>query len=84
MSCNYFPAPVHTEGFQTELPVLLYSPLHSLLLFISEIGFCHSNDVLRIEISSSHVDLVDRFVPPGVPKDVLMQKIDLQTQRANT
>jgi len=24
------------------------------------------------------------LVPLGVPKDVLMQKVDLQTQRANT
>jgi hypothetical protein len=48
--------------------------LHSLLLFFPEIDFCHADDVVRVELKSSHVDLVDRYVPPGVPKDVLMQK----------
>jgi len=28
--------------------------------------------------------LILNLVPLGVPKDVLMQKVDLQTQRANT
>jgi hypothetical protein len=68
-----FAAPVHAEGFQTELSVFLHSPLHSLLLFFSEIGFRHVNDIVCVKISSSHVDFVDS-VPPGVPKDVLIQK----------
>jgi len=71
---NYFTAPVDAKGFQAELLVFLHSPCHSLLLLISEISFHHSNDVFRVEISSSHVDFFDRLVPPGVPKDVLMQK----------
>jgi hypothetical protein len=56
-----FPAPVGAEGFQTELPVFLHSTLHSLLLFFPEVGFCHSNDVICVEIKSSHVNLVDEW-----------------------
>ena len=70
-----FPAPVHTEGFQAKLPVFLHNSLHGLLLFISEISFCHSNDIVCVELSSSHVDLVDILVPLGLPKDMLMQKL---------
>jgi hypothetical protein len=51
----------------------------------SETGFRHRDDILQVELGSRHVDLdLDFNVPPGVPKDVLMQKLDLQTQRANT
>jgi len=41
-------------------------------MLIPEISLCYSNDVVRVELSSRHVDLVDRLVPLGVPKDVLM------------
>jgi len=73
MLLDNFPTPVYAEGFQTELSVFHHSPLHSLLLFFSEISFYHANDVVRVEIKSSHVDFVDS-VPLDMPKDVLMQK----------
>ena len=69
-----FPALVDVEGHQAKLLVFLHSPLHSLPLLVPEISFCHNNEIHRVEISSSHVDFVDRLVTPGVPKDVLMQK----------
>ena len=71
---DHVTAPVNTEGFQTELLVLLHSFCHSLLLLILEISLRHGDDVLCVELSIGHVDLVDRSVPMGVPKDVLMQK----------
>jgi hypothetical protein len=78
---DYFTAPVDAKGFQAEL-LFLHSPCHNSLLLVPEISFRHSNDILCVEISSSHVDFFDRLVPPGVPKDVLVQKMDLQTQKA--
>ena len=67
MLLDNFPAPIYAEGFQTKLPVFLHSPLHS-------------NDIIRVEIRSSHVDLVDRDVPLGMPKDVLMQNKSADTK----
>jgi hypothetical protein len=45
-----------------------------LLLLISEISLGYSNHVFHVEISVGHVDLDDRSVPLGMPKDMLMQK----------
>ena len=67
------------------LLVVFHGFRNSLLLLVLEIGFRHGDDVLLIELGSRHVDLDTDFrVPLGVPKDVLMQKLDLQTQKANT
>ena len=57
------------------LLVVLHSFFNSLLLHISEIGFRHGDDVLQVELSIRHVDLDLESVPPGVPKDVLVQKL---------
>jgi hypothetical protein len=46
---------------------------NSLLLLILEVGLRHGDDVLLIEVRDRHVDLDLESVPPGVPKDVLMQ-----------
>jgi len=74
--------PIQTERFQTKLPIILHSLFHSLLLFFFEIGFCHA---MTLSVSSSELSmLITLMVPPGVPKDVLMPKANLETQRANT
>ena len=65
---------VYAEGLQTLLLVVLHGFRDSLLLLISEIGFCQGNDVLQVEFSSRHVELDLESVPLGVPKDVLVQK----------
>ena len=72
---DYFAAPINTEGLQTLLLVILRSFCNSFLLLISEIGFHHRDDILDVEISIRHVDLDLDLVPPGMPKDVLMQKL---------
>ena len=72
---DHFAAPVYAEGPQALLLVILHGFSNSLLLLILEIGFRHGDDVLLIKLSSRHVDLGLESVPPGVPKDVLMQKL---------
>ena len=72
---DHFAAPIYTEGPQALLLVILHGFSNSLLLLILEIGFHHGDDVVLIKLSSQHVDLDLEFVPPGVPKDVLMQKL---------
>jgi len=74
MFLDYFTAPVDPEGFEAELLVFFHSACHSLLLLIPEISLRHNNDVFCVKLSSRHFDLDNRFVPLGVPKDVLMQK----------
>jgi len=82
---DHHTTPVYTKGSQTLLLVVFHGFRNSLLLLVLEIGFRHGDDVLLIELGSRHVDLDTDFrVPLGVPKDVLMQKLDLQTQKANT
>jgi len=56
------------------LMVNMQANTRSVTLLILEINLHHSNDIFYVELSMSHVDLVDRSVPLGVPKDVLMQK----------
>jgi len=65
---------VYAEGFETLLLVFLHGFRNSLLLLIPEISFRHGDDVLQVELGSRHIDLDLGIVPPGVPKDVLMQK----------
>ena len=55
--------------------VILHGFCNRLLLLISEIGFRHGDDVLQVELDICHVDLDLESVPPGMPKDVLMQKL---------
>jgi len=57
------------------LLAVLYGFCNSLLLLISEIGFRHGDDVLQVKLGIRHVDLDLELVPPGVPKDVLVQKL---------
>jgi len=68
---DHLTAPIDTEGFQALLLIFL----HGLLLFISQIGFRHGDNVLQVKIGVRHVDLNLEYVPPGVPKDVLVQKL---------
>ena len=70
---DHLTTPVDTEGFQTLLLVIFHGFCNSLLLLISEIGFCHGDDILQVEFGSRHVDLDLESVPPGVPKYVLVQ-----------
>ena len=70
---DHFAAPVHAEGPQALLLVILHGFSNSLLLLILEIGFHHGDDVLLIKLRSRHVDLDLESVPLGVPKDVLVQ-----------
>jgi len=81
---DHFAAPIDTKGSQAKLLVLLHRFCHSLFLLIPEISLRQSNDVFCVELSMSHVDLDDRFVPPGVLKRCVDAKVDLKTQRANT
>jgi len=70
---DHFATPVDAEGFQTLLLVVLHGFCNSLLLLISEIGFRHGDNVLQVELGIRHADLDLESIPPGVPKDVLMQ-----------
>jgi len=72
---DHLATPVDTEGFEALLLVLLQGFCHSLLLLIPEIGFGHWDNVLQVEIGIRHVDLDLEYVPLGVPKDVLVQKL---------
>ena len=71
---DHLTTPVDTEGFQAKLHVVLHVLCHSLLLLISEIGVRHGDNVLQVEIGVRTVVLDLESVPPGMPKDVLMQK----------
>ena len=68
-----FSTPIQAERFQTKLPVILHSLFYSLLLILFEICFCHADNVVCVELRAEHIDHVED-VPPGMPKDVLMQK----------
>ena len=72
---DYLTAPVDTEGFQALLLVVLHGFCNSLILLISEIGIRDGDDVLQVKFGICHVDLDLESVPPGMPKDVLMQKL---------
>ena len=76
--------PVHAEGPQALLLVILHGFSNSLLLLILEIGFRHGDDVLLIKLRSRHVDLDLESCPTGRAKRCVDAKADLQTQRANT
>jgi len=71
---DYFATPVDAEGLQSLLLVILHGFCNSLLLLIFKIGFRHGDDVLQVELGSRHVDLDLELLPPGMPKDVLVQK----------
>ena len=60
---DHLATPVYAEGFQTLLLVILHGFRNSLLLLIFEISFRHGDDILQVEIASSHVDLDLEFCP---------------------
>ena len=70
---DHLATPVYAERPQALQLELFHGLGNSLLLLILEVGLCHGDDVLLIEVRDRHVDLDLESVPLGVPKDVLMQ-----------
>ena len=72
---DHFTTPIYAEGLQTLQPVFLHSLGNSLLLLILEIGLCHGDDVLLIEVRDRHVDLDLESCPTGRAKRCVDAKL---------
>ena len=74
---DHLAAPVHAEGPQALLLVILHGFSNSLLLLILEIRFRHGDDVLLIKLICRHDDLDLEFCPTERAKRCVDAKVDI-------